>query len=125
MATAKQLKGQLMISAENHENVALSMAKDFLHLMHTILLTMLKKSICYRRADAKGCDRCLDPAVISIALCIKLFVCRKRSFILLLHNEYEVNDELVRLAAFAGNVDRDIESRFSCDFLSGLCLSSK
>ncbi len=32
LATAKkQLKGQLMISAENHENVALSMAKDFLH----------------------------------------------------------------------------------------------
>ncbi|NMB49258.1 MAG: insulinase family protein, partial [Bacteroidales bacterium] len=30
LATAKkQLKGQLMISAENHENVALSMAKDF------------------------------------------------------------------------------------------------
>jgi len=32
LATAKkQLKGQMMISAENHENVALDMAKNFLH----------------------------------------------------------------------------------------------
>lgn len=54
LATAKkQLKGQLMISAENHENVALSMAKDFYILMNFTLLTR-----CWRKSIPLPPSRC-------------------------------------------------------------------
>ena len=68
LATAKkQLKGQLMISAENHENVALSMAKDFLHFneFHSVD-EMLEKidSITAEQMQKVAID-VLDPSQLS------------------------------------------------------------
>ncbi len=68
LATAKkQLKGQLMISAENHENVALSMAKDFLHFneFHSVE-EMLEKidSITAEQMQKVAID-VLDPSQLS------------------------------------------------------------